>query len=82
MSKPVATYPCRWSFTLIGTEEKAMRADVAEILGKDAYRLTPSKKSRSGKYVSLHLDTEVASEVARNRLFAALKASPTIKMVL
>lgn len=82
MNKPAVIYPCRWSFTLIGTEEITMRAAVAGCLGENAYRLTPSRKSRSGKYISLHLDTEVASEEARNRLFAVLKAKPAIKMVL
>jgi putative lipoic acid-binding regulatory protein len=82
MSKPQMTYPCRWSFTLIGSEEKAMRAAVAECLGDDAYRLTPSRKSRSGKYISLHLNTKVASEAERKRLFAALGAMSAIKMVL
>ncbi len=82
MNAPAITYPSRWSFTLIGTEEEPVRAAVAEHLGKRDYRLTPSKKSRSGKYISLHLETEVESEAERNRLFAAFKAMPAIKMVL
>jgi putative lipoic acid-binding regulatory protein len=82
MNTPRITYPCRWSFTLIGTDANAMRAAAAENLPNDTFRLTPSKRSRSGKYTSLHLDTEVASEDDRNRLFAALKANPAIKMVL
>lgn len=82
MDKPTVTYPCRWSFTLIGTDPQAVCDNVAECLPSDAYRLTPSKKSRNGKYVSLHLDTEVASEEARNRLFARLKAAPSVKMIL
>lgn len=82
MNEPAVTYPCQWSFTLIGSEEKAMRASVAACLKKDTYRLAPSKKSHSGKYVSLHLDTEVVSEDERNRLFACLKDAPVIKMIL
>lgn len=82
MNEPAVTYPCQWSFTLIGSAEKAMRASVAACLKENTYRLTPSKKSRSGKYVSLHLDTEVASEDERNRLFACLKDAQVIKMIL
>lgn len=82
MNTPQITYPCRWSFTLIGNDEDAMRNAVAEYIAKDTCRLTRSRKSSSGKYASLHLDTEVASEEERNRLFAALKAMPAIKMVL
>ncbi|MBL0713563.1 MAG: DUF493 domain-containing protein [Desulfosarcina sp.] len=82
MDKPAVTYPCQWSLTLIGTEEKAVRASVAACLDGSAYRLTPSQKSRSRKYVSLHLDTEVASADEHNRLFARLKKTPAIKMIL
>ena len=82
MDKPEITYPCRWSFTLIGTDAQAVSASVAKCLPPESYQLTPSNKSRTGKYVSLHLDTMVASEEARNRLFARLKASAAIKMIL
>ena len=82
MNSPEISYPCQWSFTLIGTEEKAVRAAVAECLRAHPYRLAPSRRSRRGKYLSLHLDTEVASEEDRNGLFTALKAMPAIKMVL
>ncbi len=82
MGTPRITYPCRWSFTLIGTDEGSIRNAAAECLGEKTYRLKPSKKSRGGKYISLHLDTDVSSEEERNRLFAALKALPAIRMVL
>lgn len=82
MPKPAVTYPCNWSFTLIGTDGQAIRDSVAACLKPDGYRLTPSNKSRTGKFVSLHLDTKVTSEDARNRLFARLQAAPSIKMIL
>ncbi len=82
MDTPRISYPCRWSFTLIGTDEAALSAAAAACLGKNAYRLAPSRKSSGGKYTALHLDTEVASEDERNRLFAALKAHAAVKMVL
>jgi putative lipoic acid-binding regulatory protein len=82
MDKPTVTYPCRWSFTLIGTDAAAVQASVAACLKSRRYDLTPSNKSRTGKYVSLHLETLVASEDERNQLFARLKAAPAIKMML
>ncbi|MDJ0810452.1 MAG: DUF493 domain-containing protein [Desulfobacterales bacterium] len=82
MNPPAINYPCHWAFTLIGTDERAVRAAVARYLEEKDYRLRPSNKSRSGKYISLHLDTEVENEEERNRLFAAFKAMPAIKMVL
>jgi uncharacterized protein len=82
MPKTALTYPCQWSFTLIGTDAGAIGDSVAACLAPDRYHLTPSHKSRTGKYVSLHLETEVASEEERNRLFARLQKTPSIKMIL
>ncbi len=82
MNDPAVTYPCRWSFTLIGTDAEAIGASAEACLAGGAYRLVPSRQSRGGKYVSLHLDTDVASEEARNRLFACLKSAPAIKMII
>lgn len=82
MDKPTVTYPCRWSFTLIGTDASAIQESVEACLKSHRYDLTPSNKSRTGKYISLHLETPVASEEERNQLFARLKAAPAIKMIL
>lgn len=82
MDKSAVTYPCRWSFTLIGSDAMAIQASVATCLESRRYDLKPSNKSRTGKYVSLHLETPVASEEERDQLFARLKASPAIKMIL
>jgi putative lipoic acid-binding regulatory protein len=81
MHKPTVTYPCIWSFTIIGTNVEAVCENVAACLKSNAYHLTPSNRSRTGKYVSLHLETEVASEDGRNRLFARLQKAPSIKMI-
>lgn len=82
MPENALTYPCKWSFTLIGTDAGAIGDSVASYLKPRGYHLTLSNKSRTGKYVSLHLETEVASEDERNRLFACLQATPAIKMIL
>lgn len=82
MNDPIVTYPCRWSFTLIGVDAAAIRASAEGCLAGREYRLALSRQSRGGKYVSLHLDTDVSSEAARNRLFTSLKAAPAIKMII
>ena len=82
MPQSSVTYPCQWSFTLIGSDATAVQDSVEDCLKSHPYDLKPSNKSRTGKYVSLHLETPVASEDERNRLFACLKAAPSIKMIL
>jgi hypothetical protein len=71
MDQPTLTCPCQGPFTRIGSDENAIRNDVAICLQGARHRLTPTKKRRHAKYFSLHLDTQVTSENTRNRLFAS-----------
>lgn len=80
--KLVVDYPCRWLYKLICTDEKALLSAIKEILADSEHRVLPSKKSRTGKYVSFNLEVMVHSEESRNFFFHALREHPAIKMVL
>ena len=59
MEKPVIEYPCKWSFRVIGSDESLMRKAVGTTMGDSAYSLMVSNASKTGKYVSLNLETVV-----------------------
>jgi len=82
MEKPVIEYPCKWSFRVIGSDEPLMRKAVEITMGDSSYSLLVSNASKTGKYVSLNLETVVRDEGHRNQIYGDLKAAPTIKMVL
>ena len=82
MDKPEITYPTRWTYRIVGTDEASIRRRVAAIAGERPYDLVPSQESAKGKYVSRRLDREVPDQADRDRIFAVLQADPTIKMVL
>ena len=82
MEKPVIEYPCKWSFRVIGSDEPLMRKAVETTMGDSAYSLMVSNASKTGKYVSLNLETVVRDEGHRNQIYEDLKAAPPIKMVL
>lgn len=82
MEKPVIEYPCKWSFRIIGSDESLMRNAVATTMGDSAYSLMVSNASKTGKYVSLNLETAVHDEGHRNQIYDNLKAAQPIKMVL
>ena len=82
MSEPEITYPCEWGFRIVGTHEKLMRQLVADILGEQPYALAPSRESATGRYVSMHLKTEVRDEDQRDAIFQRLVADESIKIVL
>ena len=75
-------YPCTWAFRVIGVEEKAMTSAVKDCVGHREFTLERANTSRTGKFLSLNLETVVESETDRNRLFQLLREHPAVKIVL
>jgi putative lipoic acid-binding regulatory protein len=76
------TYPCSWSYKLIAGEKEALEKAIRDVIDAREHKLTHSKNSKGGKYVSMNLDLLVHNEDDRNFLYEALKAHQNIKMVL
>lgn len=76
------TYPCSWSYKLIAGEKEALEQAIRDVLDEREHKLTHSKNSKGGKYVSMNLDLLVHNEDDRNFIYEALKAHQNIKMVL
>jgi len=81
MEKPEITYPCRWPYRVIGSNEKQMRAMIIEVLGTRRYVLGEGNSSRQGTYHSVHVEVTVADEEERNEIFRNLKAISGVRMV-
>jgi putative lipoic acid-binding regulatory protein len=82
MKKPNIEYPCEWAYTIIGTDEVLMREAIREIFCDRDHHLSFSKKSESGKYISLNAKVNVLSEDDRNKIYSMLCKCPTVKTVL
>lgn len=76
------TYPCSWSYKLIASEVEALKQAIRDVIYEREHKLTHSKNSKGGKYVSMNLDMLVHNEDDRNFIYEALKAHQQIKMVL
>ncbi len=80
--KPNIEYPCNWDYKVIGTDvDKMIKMIEQSVEGMD-YKISSSNVSSKGKYFSLNLTVFVSSEVIRDIIFAKLKASEFVKMVL
>lgn len=79
--KPQIDYPTQWEYRIIGKDKKELEEIVKETFPK-SYTLKDGNTSQGGKFVSIVVSTEVASEEERNELFAKLKSHPQISMVL
>ncbi|MDD2653230.1 MAG: DUF493 domain-containing protein [Sulfurimonas sp.] len=76
------TYPCSWSYKLIASEVEALKQAIRDVISEREHKLTHSKNSKGGKYISMNLDMLVHNEDDRNFIYEALKAHQHIKMVL
>lgn len=76
------TYPCSWTYKLIGYEKEAIQKAIHDVIIEREHDLVHSNKSKTGKYVSMNLDLVIQNEDERNFIYEALKAHQNIKMVL
>lgn len=75
-------YPCPWVYKIIGPDADEMMRGLTEIIRDCAYKVYPSRSSKTAKYQSLNVELSVESEAQRTALYEALKAHRAIKLVL
>jgi len=80
--KPEITYPCSWTYKVIGLDEASLRLAVAEVVGDCVHTLTAGNESAGGKYVSLALDAQVEDEAQRLEIFKRLAQHPAVRFVI
>ena len=80
--KVVLEYPCNWCYKVIASEREALEQAIRDVIDEREHKITPSNKSKSGKYTSMNLDLLVHNEDDRTFIFEALKRHQDIKMVL
>lgn len=82
MTKPEITYPCWWTYALIGADEEELLLAIGQITAGTQHKVAFSKQSSKKKYVSLHVDIWVRSQDERNDFFDAFKTHPAVRALL
>lgn len=80
--KPKIDYPCLWLYKVIGVDEAEIRRAIIDIMKDRGYKVSLSRRSKAGKYHCLNLETEVADEQDRNKIYTALGQNACIKTIL
>ncbi len=75
-------YPCLWIYKIFGTDQNQMRNAIDNIVQDRSCRISLSRESETGKYVSLNVELTVESESHRTAIYEALKAHHAVKLVL
>lgn len=76
------SYPRTWVYSIIGTDEARIRAHVHVVLPDRPFLLAPANRSRTGRYVSLHLEVHVKTADDRDDIFRRLRDEDSIQMIL
>lgn len=75
-------YPCSWPYRLLGEDEAALRAAIAQVIEDREHTIEVGNSSRTGRYLSLHLQVIVQDEPDRNGLLRGLQLNADVKYVL
>ena len=80
--KPEVSYPCQWTYAIIGQDEEDLLLCIGEILRGRKHTATFARQSPQKKYTALHIDILVESQRDRDELFTAFRDHPKVKFVL
>jgi len=73
------SYPCSWSYTVIGEEDVEVRAVIASAVGDLDHTVSFSHESKGGKYRSYKLEVVVPTNRERLRIFRELHESERVR---
>jgi len=73
------TFPCAWSYTVIGEEDADVRAAIAAAVGDLEHTLEFSHESKGGKYRSYQLEVVVETDEVRLRIYRELHDSEKVR---
>jgi putative lipoic acid-binding regulatory protein len=80
--RPKIEYPCKWGYRVIGENEASLRKAASDVFKEKSYSISPSRSSKTGKYVSIELTAEVKNEKARDKIYRSLRAHPSVIIVI
>ena len=80
-NRPDITYPCEWSYKIIGDNIDKILAAIEIAVSGLNYDVTPSNISKNGNYYSVNLKLTVPNEVVRDIIYQKLDSSESIKIV-
>lgn len=82
MEKPIITYPCAWSYRVIGEDCEQIKREIPGKMGCIKHEICVANRSNQGKYVSINIEALVQSDEERISLVALLQSIPGVKMVI
>jgi uncharacterized protein len=82
MENPLITYPCAWSYRLIGEDGEQIVREIPGKMGGVRHEISFANRSRQGRYVSINVDAIVSSDEERLSVASRLQRIPGVRMVM
>jgi putative lipoic acid-binding regulatory protein len=80
--RPVISYPCDWTYTIIAKDPLKVEKIAEEILAPHDYKILPSRSSRKGSYYSFKIIVKVPDEKTKDIIFSLFENNEAITLVL
>ncbi|MCH2135167.1 MAG: DUF493 domain-containing protein [Phycisphaerales bacterium] len=82
MQRPTIEYPCEWQFRVIGEQDEAIRAVIAEVFGDREHTVKAGNVSSSGRWRSIEVSAQVQDEADRDAKFQQLSEAEAVRAVV
>jgi putative lipoic acid-binding regulatory protein len=80
--RPRINYPTWWTYTVIGPNRGELERAIAEVVEDRSHKISLSRRSSQGRYVSLTLELVVLNEAERKSIFEGLRAHDGVSVIL
>ncbi len=80
--RPEIVYPCLWHYTVIGKDPEAIQEAIRTVCAPFPVRISRSRSSSGGTYLSFNAEIEVTDEAMRLSIHHVLTTHPAVKLVL
>jgi putative lipoic acid-binding regulatory protein len=75
-------YPCIWQYKVIGEDTTILKEVIVAACAPLQPKIHYSQSSSRGRYHSFNVEVEVSCEEIRLQIFATLRDSQAVKMIL
>jgi uncharacterized protein len=80
--RPEIVYPCLWHYKVIGKDPELIKAAIRTACAPFPVRISRSRSSSGGTYLSFNAELEVTDEAMRLSIYHLLTTHPAVKLVL
>ena len=81
MKELTIDYPCKWPYRVIGSDQALIEEEISVKLNHIQFEMNISNQSRTGRYVSFHVEAYINNDNERNDVFNILRSISTVRIV-